>query len=151
MVKKILDVLIPAYGNPRGVEKILALVSKNELANIIVSDDSFKKSDVSSIKGLCSHYGAIYKTGTRSGAVTNWNFLLSQASCEYCVLVHHDECFSNTRFIYRLEEMKTSIEVMVLPVVVKHPNNISRYVYSWQQNLFILWFKRFNCRDERRV
>jgi len=141
--KKLLDILIPAYGNADGIEKILAVVGSNERSNIIVSDDSSKPSDIKSIRGLCARHSVIYKTGPRSGAVANWNFLLSLASSTYCVLVHHDECFSNTTFISELDAMQGSIEAMVLPVVVTNTKNISRYVYSWQQNILIRCFRSF--------
>lgn len=142
MTEKLLDILIPAYGNPLGVKKILATVSNNELVNVTVSDDSFKENDIQCIKDLCAYYKVTYLSGNRSGAVSNWNSLLSRATCQYSVLVHHDEYFSNTNFIYKLLELE-DIKFMVLPVVVKHPNNISRFVCSWQQRLLIRWFKGF--------
>ena len=75
MSEKLLDILIPAYGHPDGVAKILALVSSDKRANIIVSDDSSKKSDIKTIKELCALSGVTYKKGPQSGAVSNWNFL----------------------------------------------------------------------------
>lgn len=143
MAEKLLDILVPAYGDVGGIEKILTVVSVDERCHIIVSDDSSKSADIISIKQLCVRYGVTYKTGPRCGAVANWNFLLSLASSTYSVLVHHDEFFSNTTFIDELEAQHSSIEAMVLPVVVMNCNNVARYVYSWQQSFLIRWFSPF--------
>ena len=143
MAEKLLDILVPVYGDVGGLKKILAVVSVDQRCSIIVSDDSSKSVDIISIKQLCVRYGAIYKTGPRRGAVANWNFLLSLSSSTYSVLIHHDEHFSNTTFIDELEARQSSIEAMVLPVVIINCNNVARYVYSWQQSLLIRWFKSF--------
>jgi hypothetical protein len=143
VTRKLLDILIPAYGNADGVEKILTVVASHLNCRIIVSDDSLKPSNINAIRELCVRYRVIYKMGPRSGAVANWNFLLSLASSTYCVLVHHDECFSNTMFICELAAKQDTTEAMVLPLVVKNSSNVSRYVYSWQQNLLIRCFRPF--------
>ena len=143
MAEKLLDVLVPAYGDVKGVEKILSRIGNEQRCRLIVSDDSTDATIINNIKDICLRYNATYKMGPRSGAVSNWNFLLSHAKSTYCVLVHHDECFSNTNFIDELEKNTCAADILVLPVVVVNSNNVARYVYSWQQRLLIRFFRPF--------
>jgi len=143
MAEKLLDILVPAYGNASGIEKILSRIDDDERCRVIVSDDSSEIASINAIKEICLSYNATYKTGPRSGAAKNWNSLLSIASSTFSVLVHHDECFSNTKFIDELEKNSSSAEILVLPLVVKNSDNLSRFISSWQQRLLIKFFRPF--------
>lgn len=143
MNNELLDVLVPAYGNAGGVERILTLFAKEPRVRVLVSDDSPDPRVQQDIEQLCHRFGAVYKEGARIGAVANWNYLLTMASSTYCVLVHHDECFSDVKFINALEDRQNFVDAMILPVNVVNPKNISRKVASWQQAILMKLFLPF--------
>lgn len=98
MTQPLLSVLIPAYNQPAGVERILArlagLGAPGEL-EIRVSDDSTDEAAAERIAAALRALPAAQWHYRRNqpplGAVRNWNALLAQARGRYLWLLHHDE------------------------------------------------------------
>ena len=102
-----LSLLIPAFEYPLGVTRILDRMHASAASGIecLISDDS--RSDDVELAVLAHplhREGKVAYTRNRPalGAVHNWNELLSRASGEYVVLMHHDECPEHDDFFLRL-------------------------------------------------
>lgn len=91
-----LSILIPAYNQPEGVERILCgllSIRGRPDIEILVSDDSSNDSAALRIRAACERFGNIHYVLNRPilGAVQNWNELLRLGRGEYLWLLHHDE------------------------------------------------------------
>jgi len=98
----LLSVLIPAYNQPAGVERLLAGVcvmaghAAPGAVEVLVSDDSTDDVAAQRIEAACTatpvQPAVRYRRQVPSlGAVPNWNHLLDQARGRYVWLLHHDE------------------------------------------------------------
>lgn len=97
-VKPVISILIPAYESGIGVkiilDKVFLAIGKGLSIECIVSDDS--RSDIvkdvvvhHAISKLCSF--RYFRNGRSSGAVNNWNMLLSKSRGSFVWFLHHDE------------------------------------------------------------
>ena len=145
MTESILTVLVPAYNSLDGVESIVDAIKSRKNVGVIISDDSSDSAVADAIKTYIvnfkrSDYKYIKHEST-GNAVDNWNSLLSMVDSKFFVLVHHDETFSNTLFIDEIEKHQDSIELMVLPLRIEHPNGAYRNVKSLAQSMLINIFR----------
>tara|TARA_B110000003_G_C16616370_1_gene521461 strand:+ start:648 stop:1481 length:834 start_codon:yes stop_codon:yes gene_type:complete len=145
MTQNILTLLVPAYNSTDGVVKVIEAIKSRKNVGVIVSDDSSDPVVADAIKayivGLKRSDYSYIKHESTGNAVDNWNFLLSQVKSKFFVMVHHDETFSNTLFIDEVEKCQDSLELMVLPVRIEHPNGVYRNVKSSAQSLLINLFR----------
>ena len=130
MTENILTVLVPAYNSIDGVIKVIDSIKSKKNVGVIVSDDSSNPVVADAIKAYIEDFKrndySYIKHESTGNAVDNWNFLLSQVKSKFFVIVHHDETFSNTLFIDEVEKYQDSLELMVLPLRIKHPNGVYR-------------------------
>lgn len=104
-----LSLLIPAFEHPIGVLRILdrLAASKSFGVECLIGDDS-RSDDVENllkkhplfISGLVKYR----RNDPALGAVPNWNDLLTRASGEYILLMHHDECPERDDFFLLLKQ-----------------------------------------------
>lgn len=145
MTESILTVLVPAYNSIDGVIRVIDAIKSKKNVGVIVSDDSSDPVVADAIKAYILDFKRndyLYiKHKSTGNAVDNWNFLLSQVKGKFFVIVHHDETFSNTLFIDELEKCQNSLELMVLPVRIDHPNGVYRNFKSSAQSLLINLFR----------
>jgi len=100
----LLSVLIPAYNQPAGVERILdrlAGLGKSGEVEVRVSDDSTDDAAATRIAAAVQTWSSgplaacpawqYQRNQPPLGAVRNWNALLAQATGRYVWLLHHDE------------------------------------------------------------
>ena len=122
-----LSILIPAYNFKSGINKILDCIESIEwdlrdLIEIIISDDSdekiIQKNRNESLKKSFKNY--IYNHNIdSSGAVNNWNKLITKANGEYIWLLHHDEFWQKEKnlikYIIEVINMKKP-NILILPI-----------------------------------
>lgn len=144
MKNKLLTILVPAFNSYDGVTRIINNFKHRNDVEIIVSDDSNNtkvSQDIELFISKLNQPEVMYlKHNSTSNAVDNWNFLLNKAKGKFFLLVHHDEHFNNDFFIDYLNKNQDSIELLVLPITINHPHNITRRVASWMQNISIKLF-----------
>ena len=92
-----LSLLIPAYDFPAGVDRILDSVAAaaDERIECLVGDDSTTpevERRVRAHAAFASGRVAYVRNVPARGAVTNWNEMITRASGEYLLFMHHDEC-----------------------------------------------------------
>lgn len=107
MTQPLLSVLIPAYNQPAGVERILARLAALGAPGEVemrVSDDSTDDAAATRIAAAVRAWSAAHLAACPAcpvgnyqrnqpplGAVRNWNALLALATGRYVWLLHHDE------------------------------------------------------------
>jgi len=90
----LLSVLVPAYGYPEGVGRILASLPDDGRLEVVVSDDSIDDGIGKVVRrhGQGRRTRHVYRHNRpRLGAIANWNALLDEARGRYAWLLHHDE------------------------------------------------------------
>jgi len=132
LTQPLLSVLIPAYNQPAGVERILARLHALGLPGeieLLVSDDSTEDTAAARIAAAvqalpAAHFAARQYQRNRPslGAVPNWNALLAQARGRYVWLLHHDEEPDEARLLAPLlaELRRDTAEVWILRCRVQH-------------------------------
>ncbi len=158
MMVPLVTVLIPAYQDFNGVERIISKVPEDLLASgsleIIVSDDSpdFEIFKMFETVVPISKAVRIVK-GKRQGAVSNWNTMLEKARGQYIQFLHHDECPSDSEFFYSIIELvKLANKLQDSPIFFhscmvnfsKSPRLHSRALYS---QLLLHFFPKFLYRQ----
>lgn len=144
--EKLLTVLIPSFNYYEGVKRIFDVIGSRKEISIIVSDDSDNEETASKIELLVNSYSRddflYFKHNSSGNAVDNWNYLLDKVNSKFFTLIHHDECYKNTFFIDELKKLNDSIEIMVLPITVRHNKNLFRHVPSILQKIIIKLFRK---------
>lgn len=122
----LLSILIPAYEYPHGIERILSRVLNcpSHDIEVIVSDDSSSGEVHEIVARFKERFPRTlqYKRNAPSlGAVANWNSLLTSATGEYALLLHHDEYPLDESFIdVALASLRESpdVDVVVMECLV---------------------------------
>jgi glycosyltransferase involved in cell wall biosynthesis len=103
-MKPILSILIPTFNYLGGLQRILSNLydhRKNKNIEILIQDDSSNidiKLYIESLEGIFENL--VYRKNSKNiGAVNNWNKLLTFASGEYSLILHHDEYPLDINFI----------------------------------------------------
>lgn len=154
MTQPLLSVLIPAYNQPAGIERILArLQALGEPGEIElrVSDDSSDDGAAARIEAAvqalpADHFATRHYQRNRPahGAVPNWNALLAQATGRYLWLLHHDEEPDAAPVLAPLlaELRRDAAEVWILRCRVQHrPDQVPRLHFPprWAAALLRRW------------
>jgi len=124
-----LSILIPTYNFKSGINEILDCLESIEddyrkFIEIIISDDSdheiIKKNRNESLKKSFKNY--IYKHNIeKSGAINNWNKLITKANGDYIWLLHHDESWQKEKNIIRYIFEVINIQqpnILILPITI---------------------------------
>jgi len=149
----ILSVLIPAYGNAEGVDRILSNFREDppDELEILISDDSRDEQVNQLVTDFSRQYFGKLKYRRNQpglGAVVNWNSLLTQASGDYILLLHHDEYPLVDRFAWQVLELlsKTpAVDVFVMDCILMSPTGSKARPHLPRviRNLFIRHFPSY--------
>lgn len=125
-----LSVVIPTFDYYEGLDRILSsfLFDLSDEIEILISDDS-RDEHVNQLVDIFSHryLGKLKYRRNRPGlgAVVNWNSLLAQASGDYILLLHHDECPLGDEFASRVLQLinnNLEVDVFVMDCNLRYPN-----------------------------
>lgn len=122
-----LSILIPAFGYPEGVGRILSSflgVQSNDY-EILIYDDSRDDKVSHVIANYADHFKDklhYRKNLPGLGAVRNWNALVEQAAGDYILLLHHDEYPLGVGFLQRaialLNLLSDDVDVFAMECVL---------------------------------
>lgn len=116
-----LDILIPTYCYPEGVERILsALCPIPTGVNIFISDNTPDNSVLSVISKFSDPSLHVLEKTPSKGPADNWNRLLEESRSEFVMLMHHDELPIGDRFLAQLLDSlkQTEADILFLDVVL---------------------------------
>lgn len=130
----LISILIPTYNYPSGVRRILdSTLPLPDDVEIIICDDSTD----ASVEDVCSLYASYknfhyFKNSESSGAISNWNLLVSKSVADYIVVLHHDELPSIKHFAEYLKRLVTEKchDVYNHDVVLVDPNLSKLRIHS---------------------
>lgn len=146
-MKPKISILVPSFEYPEGVIRILELIrlSRSTEIECLIGDDSRSNKVESKVKchPLYLEGKVIFHRNKNSkGAVNNWNRLLKEASGEFLLFMHHDECPEKIDFF---DELKLILEKFSNPDVTflrcSHfifENTRLRYHMSYTLTLILL-------------
>jgi glycosyltransferase involved in cell wall biosynthesis len=104
MSTMLLDVLVPAYENTQGLERLLeAYSSAPDTVRLVVFDDSKSQSVQEFLqKHPCFHRITYQRNIPSLGAIPNWNALLEFSTARYLMVLHHDEVPMDDDFFHQI-------------------------------------------------
>lgn len=141
----LLSILIPTYGYPEGVARILGSLQSqpNPACELIVFDDSSDDEVEAVVVAWCAATSVNIRYQHNSpalGVAANWNALLDAANGKYCLLLHHDEFPLGDQFVNDLVTIlrkHSEVDVLMLDCVLVHLHS------GRNRHHFPLWLSAF--------
>lgn len=143
-----ISLLIPAYKNSYGVERILKYIPKNLLENedldVIISDDSPEDSVLNNLSQKYKIKGINFLSGPKKGAAINWNFMLKHSNGRWIQFIHHDESPLNSNFFTDLISAPLILDKNYFHSCYLKRENYYRLHSSKQfSNFFLKYYPKF--------
>ena len=142
-----LSVLVPAYEYPEGIQRILQALLPTEGVplEILIHDDSASDRVQTVVLPWQEAYPRTvrYRRNAKpSGAVNNWNGLLTSARGQYLLLLHHDELPLTEGFSHAIQNEVQAMgtpRVLVLDLLLASRGNVRlrRHVPLWSKRLLL--------------
>jgi glycosyltransferase involved in cell wall biosynthesis len=148
----LLSVLIPAYGYPDGVLRILRCFRACNEIEVIIADDSNDHQVQNAVENFCiknsMNFVKYLRNDPAKGAVDNWNFLLDKALGRYLMLCHHDEFPIGEHFfkdILTTLQKYPETDIVMLDCLLVSPNTgrSRRHLSTWLRALTVKHFPQY--------
>lgn len=143
-----LDILIPAFCYPEGIERILGtLCPIPPGVNVIISDGTPDDSVQLVVQKFRDPRLNYLKNVPTHGPAANWNFLFDNAVSDYVMLLHHDEVPLGKEFLAHLLNniSASNSDVFMLGVIIlNHDLSVRRtHVPNLLRQLVVRWYPAY--------
>lgn len=135
------SIVIPAYNNLELFKSALTsvLIQNFENYEIIVVDDSQNDQICDYLNKLCLSRIRYYHNHPSKGAVQNWNYGLSLSEGDAIIVLHHDESFINSDYLFKLNTILDNYDIVIAnkKIVTEYGEKKERFP-NWYKKLTLL-------------